>query len=415
MKTHHLLIRWVGAVCLLALAVGSAGCEIPTGELPTCVWGDPMPAYEMVSPADWSTIDDLTPTLTWRLRGEASCLPAEYKIQIQSAMLYPLGASAGYLVFSGRSTTQSLVWPDDADPLLPGHTYYVYIINMVDHDGELAPAGETGFGYFNTGPLCGAADRLSAPSLRWPPNGWTVDPSTTITLEWDSTMACWPTDDWTVQISLTESFTHPFEFEGYPMEGVWIHSFFAADLGITNCTRVYWRARPNMAGVGDAYFSEIWSFIAQTPDVICPVDLGPRITPMPVVTLPPGESSPPGPLAKIIEDAACWSGPSMEYVVVDYLTPGQELPIHGRDQGNSWWYVVDPAINKACWVYGERVEASGDLTQVPIQPAPPVPTRTPTTPPSLSCDQYSDSTSCSNNQACWWDSNAPPNGVCKNK
>ena len=184
MKTHHLLIRWVGAVCLLALAVGSAGCEIPTGELPTCVWGDPMPAYEMVSPADWSTIDDLTPTLTWRLRGEASCLPAEYKVQIQSAMLYPLGASAGYLVFSGRSTTQSLVWPDDADPLLPGHTYYVYIINMVDHDGELAPAGETGFGYFNTGPLCGAADRLSAPSLRWPPNGWTVDPSTTITLEW---------------------------------------------------------------------------------------------------------------------------------------------------------------------------------------------------------------------------------------
>jgi hypothetical protein len=417
MITRRFLFQRLGAIALLVLVLSLVACEIPTGTPAICNWGDLMPAYEMVSPGDWTTIDDLTPTLAWRVRGEASCLPPQYMIQIQSAMLYPVGASAGYVVFIGTSTTQSLEWLDDAPALLPGHSYYVYIRNMVYRDGALVQGGDTGFGYFNTGPRCSVSDRLGAPRLRWPPNGWTVDPTSTITLEWDSTMTCWPDNDWTVQISRTESFVHPFEFTDYPMEGVWIHNFFAEDVGITNCSRVYWRARPNMAGVEDEPFSETWSFYAKTPGVICPLDHGPWITPIPYVPLPPDEiPESPLPMAAVIEAAVCWSGPSMEYVILDYLTPGQQLPIQGRDLGNAWWYVDDPVLNKACWVYGEHVQTSGDLNQVPIQQAPPVPTRTPTTPP-LNCGQYSNPNACGNNSACWWDPNDPPNsnGSCKHK
>ena len=415
MMTRRFLSRFLGAISLLILVHSLAACELPTDPTTICNWGDALPLFTVTSPGDWATIDDLTPTITWAPRGEFTCVPVEYRIQVQSAMLYPEGASAGYLVLIGSSTTRRFEWPDDAPPLLPGHSYYVYIINMIDRDGELVPGYAGGFGAFNTSPLCSVSDRLSAPRLRWPPNGWTVDPTTTITLEWDSTMTCWPDDHWTVQISRSPSFAHPFEFADYPMEGVWIHNFFAADVGITNCSRVYWRAKPNMEGVDDEPFSEVWSFYAQTPGVICPPDLGPWITPIPYVTVPPEEiPGYPIPIATTLEDAPCWSGPSMEYVILDYLVPGQQLEIEGRDQANTWWYVNDPALNKACWVYGERVEASGDLSQVPVQQAPPLPTRTPTNPPPVNCGQYGDSISCENNQACWWDIQNQQ-GVCKNK
>jgi uncharacterized protein YraI len=141
------------------------------------------------------------------------------------------------------------------------------------------------------------------------------------------------------------------------------------------------------------------------------------MTPIPAFEwLPETIPGPTIPMAAVIEDAVCWSGPSMEYSVLDFLTPGQQLAIQGRNQGNTWWYVDDLALHKACWVYGEHVETSGDLSQVPIQQAPPVPTRTPTTPP-MNCGQYANPNACSNNSACWWDPNDPPNsnGSCKHK
>jgi hypothetical protein len=101
----------------------------------------------------------------------------------------------------------------------------------------------------------------------------------------------------------------------------------------------------------------------------------------------------------------------MEYSIVDFLTPNLRLDIQGRDQYSTWWYVLDPNLQARCWVFGERVEPIGDLSQVPLVQAAPPPTATPS-PIPLSCRDYISQGSCQN-AGCTWDPNFQPNGICK--
>jgi hypothetical protein len=349
-----------GAACIFLLALLLTACEIPTRPTEICDWLD-MPVIEYGSPANFSIIDDLRPTFTWTIDPASTCVPAQYNIQVWSALNYLPGASAGYLILAGTSTIEQFHWPADGPALLPGHSYYVYINQAGTRDGELVQTGGV-FGYFSTGPICSASAPLSAPRLHWPPDGWRVDPTSAMYFEWDSSMTCWPDHNFSFEISKSEAFIDPIlEFGDYPLEAVWLYSF----MGIPweNCTRYYWRVRPNMLGVEDEPFSETWSFVTQPGDSFCPPDLiGPLIPPETV--LPPS--------VRLLMDTPCRSGLTQEAQVLDLLAEGSEHPVQGRNQAGDAWLVDDSNIARSCWVQAEKVELIGDASLVEvIDPEPP--------------------------------------------
>jgi len=78
-------------------------------------------------------------------------------------------------------------------------------------------------------------------------------------------------------------------------------------------------------------------------------------------------------MATVLENSVCRGGPSAtDYEPVIYLTPGQILPIDGRNAPDTYWRVVSAAGR--CYLWQEQAEESGDVDSVPIVPDPPTPT-----------------------------------------
>ncbi len=383
------------AGCLIAGLLILSACEMPTSTPAACEVGE-APYITVTNPALMSVIDDLTPTISWTIR-EGDCVPAQYKVEIWSAMTYPHGASAGYFLLSARSAGMSMRWPADAAPLAPGHTYYVYIKPMVFTGDEMVESGGT-MGYFSTGPLCEVSDVIRAPTLRWPPDNWRLDPSGSMDFEWNSHMSCWPDHDFTIEFSTRADFSDIFlSMPDWPMEHLWLYSFM--DLGWEECTRYFWHVKANMLAMDDEPFSDTRSFVAQPGDILCPLETGPVITPIP-------------PMAILREAANCRSGPTTEYPTLDILPSGAELPIMARNRAGDSWLVADANIGDTCWVYGNLVEVVGDTGEIEIiDPQPPggaLPTETPITP--FNCAQFNSNTCTGNNHPC-----KMSGGVCVNK
>jgi hypothetical protein len=354
-----------------------------------------MPNIDYALPESFSVIDDLTPTLTWSIDDTITCVPAQYTIEVWSVLHYLPGASAGYLVMAGTSTTESFSWPSDGPALLPGHSYYVYVNQWGLKDGELWEDGGT-FGYFSTGPQCSVSDVMEAPSLRWPPDNWRVDPTVSMDFEWDNQMTCWPDQQWYIEISKSRDFSEPIIATGdYPLEDMWIYPFM--EIPWENCTRYYWHVRPDMTTTEDEPWSETWSFVTQPGDMLCPIEI-PVITPIP-----------PAILITLVE-ANCRSGPTTDYPLLSILSEGNEYEIRGRNQAGDSWLVLDQAINDTCWVAGDLVEVLGDISQVEVvesAPPPPTPTNTP-----VVCSSFTDKSTCEQ-YGCTWDPNYQPSGRCK--
>jgi CSLREA domain-containing protein len=129
-------------------------------------------------------------------------------------------------------------------------------------------------------------------------------------------------------------------------------------------------------------------------------------------------TAPASPVALVNQEAACRLGPSQDYPVLGYLTVGTQLDVQGRNEGSSWWYLLNPNLQLPCWVWGQVLELSGDLEAVPVQQAGPPPV-TPVTPvQTVDCSVYSTNpNACNANQACWWNPSYPlnTNGSCVNK
>ena len=381
--------------CFLAGLLILTACEMPTSTPVVC--GPGMYTFiTLTTPANMSVIEDLTPTLTWTTR-EGDCVAEQFRVEVWSAMNYPPGASAGYFLLSARSAGTTMRWPADAAPLQPGHTYYVYITALVSSGDGSASAGDT-FGYFSTGPLCDAGEVMNAPSLRWPPDGWRLDPTGGMDFEWNSHMNCWPDHDFTIEFSTRRDFSEIFlTMPDWPMEHLWLYAFM--DLGWEECTRYFWHVKANMLGTEDEPFSETRSFVTQPGDIICPLEPGPVITPIP-------------PMAILREAANCRSGPTTEYPTLDILPARAELPIMGRNQAGDSWLVDDTNIGDTCWVHGDLVDVVGETGGIEIiNPDPPdhaLPTETPVTP--FNCSQFNSNTCTINNHPC-----KMSGGVCVNK
>jgi hypothetical protein len=124
----------------------------------------------------------------------------------------------------------------------------------------------------------------------------------------------------------------------------------------------------------------------------------------------------------------------MDYPALDILPQGLSVAVIGRNQdsslwqaftkedsrflstkaslqGDSWWQVMSPNLQRDCWLSGNVIDLSGDTSAVPVvQAAPPpvaVPSDTPV--PPVNCAQYTSNT-CNQQPACTW-----KNGACVNK
>lgn len=131
------------------------------------------------------------------------------------------------------------------------------------------------------------------------------------------------------------------------------------------------------------------TLLAVVPTSLSPTStLEPTGTPPPTATLAPtqppvptleGTSTPeslvPPPIALILEDTNCRSGPSIEYPVIFLALKGQDLKIV-LDSGLSNYVVVEnpQTPGQYCWLWTQSVEVHGDLSGLQAATPPPLPT-----------------------------------------
>ncbi|HUH97490.1 MAG TPA: SH3 domain-containing protein [Anaerolineales bacterium] len=95
----------------------------------------------------------------------------------------------------------------------------------------------------------------------------------------------------------------------------------------------------------------------------------PTFTPAPTLSPTPGAPQ----LTPRSSAVNCRSGPDVAYASLDAINFGQTASIAGRNDDDTWWYVRDP--NNAsvfCWVSASVATASGNLSNLPVVPAPAV-------------------------------------------
>lgn len=102
-------------------------------------------------------------------------------------------------------------------------------------------------------------------------------------------------------------------------------------------------------------------------------------TETPTATITPTATLGP-PMFTATMNANCRTGPGLVYDVVRVVLAGASEPIVGRDAASTWWVVQGGA---RCWISNVTGTASGDLSGVPVVPAPPTPTPSPTPTPTL--------------------------------
>jgi len=80
-----------------------------------------------------------------------------------------------------------------------------------------------------------------------------------------------------------------------------------------------------------------------------------------------------------LQSANCRFGPGVVYTITTSFAQGRTLAVIGRNEASTWWQVAIPESQRVCWIAASVVEASGDLSVVPVVNSPPTPT--PTVPP----------------------------------
>ncbi len=402
---------------LLLLAGLLGACTLPKGG-GTCRFEDLVPPTNL-SPNDLDTpLENLTPTLSWQYT--AGCNPENFRVEVfATGWAYPVHSYRAEIDGSSRSLT--------VGPLQPG-TFYEWSVTPISDLRE----GEKEAAMFVTGPACSSADRraYTPPTLLSPFDGQVISSisegtrggttwrSPMIIFAWENSMTCLPTEGYTVQLSRDRDFTHydPIVRGSFFSESrtstPW---FFPPEIEWHDCDRIFWRVLIGSLD-GDVYATSVaWSFIINTSGGVCPPDLGVILTPIPFSDLPLGPTIP---TARLNQAANCRSGPGMDYPVADILPQGLSLPINGRNQQGSWWQVLDPQIQRNCWLAGNVIDLSGETGDVPvIAVAPPAPTDTPVPGPgAFNCAQFNkNQQACIKNSHCTWDSNRSPNSPCVNK
>jgi hypothetical protein len=102
--------------------------------------------------------------------------------------------------------------------------------------------------------------------------------------------------------------------------------------------------------------------------IICTETVLPTATPVP--------TAPPTPVSNALitpesKDVNCRFGPNTAFLSVGELNVGVTVPITGTIADHSWWQIDNPiAHGTPCWVAGDVITTSGDLSLVPVVPIP---------------------------------------------
>jgi len=140
------------------------------------------------------------------------------------------------------------------------------------------------------------------------------------------------------------------------------------------------------------------------------------VTPTSTTTLTP---EPDTPQATANQNANCRKGPGSAYPVVWSFMDGQTAPIVGRDQYDTWIVIDRLDGNGQCWVWTDLVIIQGNISDLPVLTAPPLPvtdtpekptltpTQTPKKSPYSACNDYPDFATCNDDPmgfgGCTWD------------
>lgn len=232
---------------LLALLI--AGC----GDVVTCP-PEYLIAPSLVSPANWTLVDSLSPTLSWTFPSISypypypgnTCIPELYRVKVMKG---PFFIENFNFDVAGPLTSTTL-----SDGLLPA-TEYAWSVQpfSTGSGGSLEAGMVAGDRYFFTGPVCDA-EVLIAPTLLQPYNGASIAmnyPS----LVWEYGDATCRPEGYVIELDTSPEFTSTAlnGATGNPS------TRWGPGTSLTECTTYYWRVKPV---VGDTLgpASEVFSF-----------------------------------------------------------------------------------------------------------------------------------------------------------
>jgi hypothetical protein len=396
----------------MAPLAGAVGLCLLTACTPTCTEAQLQAPVNLDPNSDLDVLDPAEPaTFTWGYP-TSSCDPDFFEMYVWTGLEPDSPGMTGRVNYDDEVSPGSwrLQWPI---LLQPGNTYYWRQAACLEIGPGDDPCGPSALGHFFTGPVCAASDVMQPVDLISPADDATFAPTDDVTFAWDDPTACLVSYVFWIQISDSPDFTEylrriPIQQSVFTLPG--------DEIPLEDCHRYYWRIKTDPAGLPEEPFSEVRSFYAQSPGVVCPVEFEPLplITPIPEPVLPPV----PEPLVtipveanlKAPKDTNCRAGPSSLYRVDDTLFAGVAALIQGRNADSTWVQILSPNLRRLCWVWAQQpgMEIQGDLSLLPViyVAPPPEPTATP-----LNCGQYDENT-CSNVDGCEWISSVTRAGQC---
>lgn len=119
--------------------------------------------------------------------------------------------------------------------------------------------------------------------------------------------------------------------------------------------------------------------VGDIPATVAPTPVPEQVltsTPTALLTATP-TPAPNRPSFTLAQNANCRAGPGTAYEALEVLLQGQTVPLEGRNQDNSWFWIVRPGGSGHCWVSTVAGQVAGDLSKVQIVSAPPPPDSTP--------------------------------------
>ncbi len=94
-------------------------------------------------------------------------------------------------------------------------------------------------------------------------------------------------------------------------------------------------------------------------------------TPVPTLTGTIQPPIPPGPpLVSVSLATNCRSGPARSHDWLGGLYPGQSAKVVGKYPDLNYWIIENPSGVGTCWLWGGYATVTGDITNLPVWPAP---------------------------------------------
>jgi hypothetical protein len=103
-------------------------------------------------------------------------------------------------------------------------------------------------------------------------------------------------------------------------------------------------------------------------------------------------------------NANCRTGPDVQYDLLGVATPGQEIPIVGRNPAGDWYY-VNIRDNLMCWIAGKTGETEDDTSNLPLVEFEPLKAKK-DRPAVSGCGQYTGPRTCIAVPGCYWDTSS---------